>query len=226
MERSLQIGATTQCCSIHSTDANRDQVVSHLRTPRMGRRPVARYRVGKQTRRRILDATRDLLVEVGLDGTTLKAITDRAEVGAGSFYNLFDSKEDAVLEVVRSAIAAVDPDPEARGADTLGTLVEAFIRFVEDDPALARIYVTIAVSRGMVDEKVRERVLAHHVARVQRFADALRRQDPACAEEDVTQRAEATVATLTGFTVRAMIDPAFDFARHARRLLDPVGTTS
>ncbi len=39
---------------------------------------MARYRVGIETRTRILDAVRHLLGDVGFDGTTLKAITDRA----------------------------------------------------------------------------------------------------------------------------------------------------
>ena len=36
-------------------------------------------------------------------------LTDQANVGAGSFYNLFDSKEAAVFEVVHEAIEAVGP---------------------------------------------------------------------------------------------------------------------
>ena len=68
---------------------------------------MARYQAGIRTEARILDATRQLLGEVGLDGTTLKAICERAEVRVGSFYNLFDSKESVVLRVVGEAIAVV-----------------------------------------------------------------------------------------------------------------------
>src|SRR5690606_14045384 len=98
---------------------------------------VARYRVGIQTRDRILRATRRLLSEVGIDGVTLKAITDQAGVGAGSFYNLFDSKEAAVFEVVREAIEAVDPDPEGEGTDTLADLVDAFVAFMTGSSPIA-----------------------------------------------------------------------------------------
>ena len=80
---------------------------------------MARYRAGIRTEARIIDATRELLGEVGLDGTTLKAICDRAGVRAGSFYNLFESKEEVVLRVVGEAIAAVDPDPDGRHRDTV-----------------------------------------------------------------------------------------------------------
>ena len=43
---------------------------------------MARYRVGLETRERILGATRELLAEGGVDAVTLKAIAARAEVGA------------------------------------------------------------------------------------------------------------------------------------------------
>jgi AcrR family transcriptional regulator len=75
---------------------------------------VARYRVGLETRERILEATRTLLAQDGIDGVTLKRITAAADVGVGSFYNLFDSKEAVVFEVVRQALDAVDPHPGAR----------------------------------------------------------------------------------------------------------------
>ena len=93
---------------------------------------MARYQVGIRTEARILEATRELLGEFGLDGTTLKAICERAGVRVGSFYNLFDSKETVVLRVVAEAIAAVDPDPAHLGTETLNDLVEAYIAFFED----------------------------------------------------------------------------------------------
>jgi len=101
---------------------------------------LARYQAGIRTEARIIEATRELLGEVGLDGTTLKAICDRADVRAGSFYNLFESKEDAVLRVVKDAIRAVDPHPAKDAADSLHELVEAYISFVTGQSDVARVY--------------------------------------------------------------------------------------
>ena len=85
-----------------------------------------RYKAGLETRDKILQATRSLIAEVGLEGTTIKAICDRAGVLPGSFYNLFDSKEQVIITVVREAIDAVDPDPEHLGTDTVADLVDAY----------------------------------------------------------------------------------------------------
>jgi AcrR family transcriptional regulator len=184
---------------------------------------VARYRVGLETRERILSATRRLLGEVGIEGVTLKAITDQASVGAGSFYNLFDSKEEVVFEVVREAIEAVDPDPAGAGTDTLADLVEAFVQFVTESTPIARIYLQLAVGRGLTDPQVATRVLRSHRRRVERFADAVRRDRPELDEAGAEAEAEILLASLTGLALTALVDAGFDMRAHAARLLPASG---
>jgi AcrR family transcriptional regulator len=181
---------------------------------------MARYRVGLETRERILAATRRLLSEVGIEGVTLKAITAHAGVGAGSFYNLFDSKEAAVFEVVREAIEAVDPDPAGAGTDSLPDLVDAFVAFMTGSSPIARIYLQLA-GKGLTDPAIAARVLRSHQRRVERFTDAWRRTDPSLTAEEAEARAEQLLAALTGFGLTALMDPTFDMRSHARRLLPP-----
>jgi AcrR family transcriptional regulator len=176
---------------------------------------MARYQVGIRTETRILDATRELLAEGGLEATTLKAICDRAGVQAGSFYNLFASKEQAIMRVARDAIRAVDPDPDHEGTDTLDDLVSAYIRFITDQPELARIYLQIAVS-GSNDNSVARRFLRHHVRRVERFAATIRRAHPDLSPSEATMNAEVLLGALDGLAFRWVLDQTFDFARHAR----------
>lgn len=180
---------------------------------------MARYRVGLETRERILAATRRTLSEVGIEGVTLKAITDQAGVGAGSFYNLFASKEEAVLEVVRESIEAVDPDPEGAGTDTLADLVDAFVTFMTGSSPIARIYLQLAVGRGLTDRYVANRVLRSHRSRVERFTDAWLREDPSLSEEEARRRAEVMLSALTGLGLSSLLDPTFDMRVHARELL-------
>jgi len=138
---------------------------------------VARYQVGIQTEAKIIEATRALLAEGGMEAATLKAICDRAEVRSGSFYNLFDSKEDVIIHVVRESINAVDPDPDHAGTDTVGDLVSAYIRFFEEEPQLAKVYVMAALTGDSPANGARRRFLRHHLRRVERFADAMARAD-------------------------------------------------
>jgi AcrR family transcriptional regulator len=179
---------------------------------------VARYRVGLETRERILEATRTLLAESGIDGITLKRITAAAEVGVGSFYNLFDSKEAAVFEVIRQALDAVDPHPGRGDGDTLEELIDAFVTFMTGSSTIARIYLQLA-GLGLTDPAIAQRVLRSHRRRVQRFAAACRSDDPSLSQEEAREQAETVMAALTGLGLTALIDPSFDMRAHAARLL-------
>lgn len=208
---------------------------------------MARSRVGRETRARILEATRALLGEAGLEGTTLQAICGRAAVGAGSFYNLFASKEAAVLSVVREAIEAVDPegrgrvDPEGRrpvdvdldaeeersseeAADhppeTVADLVDAYLRFLTREPGLARIYVQAAVAWGRADPSLAARFRRHQAIRLERFSAAIRRGDPDIDDGEVRRRAELLLAILYGLTLSWLLDPSIELDRHREALLD------
>ncbi|MEA3501255.1 MAG: TetR/AcrR family transcriptional regulator [Actinomycetota bacterium] len=176
---------------------------------------MARYQVGIRTETKIIEATRELLAEGGIEAATLKAICDRAGVQAGSFYNIFPSKEQAIMQVARDAIQAVDPNPEHSGTDTLEDLVDAYIRFVVDQSDLARIYLQLAVS-GSSDDSVARRFLRHHVRRVERFADAIGRSGTSVSGVDETTRAEVLLGALDGLAFRWVLDRSFDFAKHAR----------
>ena len=179
---------------------------------------LARYQAGIRTEARITDATRELLGEVGLEGTTLKAICDRAGVRAGSFYNLFDTKDDAVLRVVKDAIRAVDPNPSKDVPDTLEELVEAYISFITGQPVVARVYLKIAIS-GATNGTLGESVRHHHERRVARFSAAIAQEHPELDDAEATARAEIILATLSGLAFMWMLEPKLDFPSRARMAL-------
>jgi AcrR family transcriptional regulator len=181
--------------------------------------PVMRYKAGLETRDKILLATRRLIAKEGLDGTTIKAICDQAGVLPGSFYNLFDSKEQAILTVVRQAIDAIDPDPDHTGSDTLSDLIDAYIKFVTEQGDLARVYIRLALSGGANNSEIRGRTMRHHEARVARFSAAMARAHPEMSREETDRRAETLVSALNGITLHRVMDPDFDVGIHARALL-------
>ena len=96
----------------------------------MKKRPyksLVRQRQAGDTRRRIVDAARQLLQSAGYDGMTIEAIAQRAEVSAQSVYAIFRSKTgiltelldqstfgDEYEEAVRQAMSASDPETRLR----------------------------------------------------------------------------------------------------------------
>ena len=177
---------------------------------------MARYQAGLRTEAKIVEATRSLLAKGGLEALTLKAICDEADVKAGSFYNLFDSKEEVVLRVVRESIDAVDPDPQGAGTDSVDDLVAAFLRFFAEQPQMAKVYVIAAVNTEASDNGARRRFLRHHQRRVERFADAMSRGDSSLSPSDATIKAELLLGALDGLAFRWALDSTFEFASYAR----------
>ena len=180
---------------------------------------MARYKVGIQTRSRILAATQDLLAEVGFEATTLKAICDRAGIQSGSFYNLFRSKDEAVLSVLREAIAPVDPDPAGEGSDSIHDLVYAYVDFITGNTGMARVYLQLAATAATTDERLRARVVRHHQHRIRRFSEAIQRGDPDLSIYDASYRAQMLIASLNGLVLEWTILPDFDFRKYADALI-------
>jgi len=103
-----------------------------LRLAKTKRRPYqsrVRERQADDTRRRIVEATRQLLQTEGYDGMTIEAIARRAEVSAPSVYAIFKSKTGLFIalldqsmfgadyeEVVRQTLNATDPETRLRRA--------------------------------------------------------------------------------------------------------------
>lgn len=181
---------------------------------------MARYKAGIETRTRILHATQHLLSEVGFEGVTVKGICDAADIKAGSFYNLFPSKDEAVLTVIRRAITAVDPDPAGQGTDSIGELVDAYVNFVLKDSVMGRVYIQLAVNGAISQDHIGGRIRRHHEQRVLRFADALQRQRPDMSAEAARRHMEIFLAGVNGLTIQWSLDPTFDLRGHVDQLAE------
>lgn len=59
---------------------------------------VSRRRL--QTRKRLLKAAYEVMSKQGVDGATIQEITERADVGFGTFYSYFKSKDDLAAQVL------------------------------------------------------------------------------------------------------------------------------
>ena len=71
------------------------QEAADVREPRGARRK-------RETRARLLDAALKLMSERGMEGVAINEITEAADVGFGSFYNHFESKEAIYATLIES----------------------------------------------------------------------------------------------------------------------------
>jgi AcrR family transcriptional regulator len=61
----------------------------------------------QHTRRRLLDAAADTYAIVGVEGATISAITERADVGLGTFYLHFEDKEAIAVSVCSVVVTRI-----------------------------------------------------------------------------------------------------------------------
>jgi AcrR family transcriptional regulator len=88
-----------------------------------------RQRRVKTTRRKILNAARETFAEKGLDLSTIDDITERADVGKGTFYYHFHEKNEVISslikEMMEELIQRIEENCEA--ADDLTALLDTII---------------------------------------------------------------------------------------------------
>lgn len=126
------------------------------------RSPSARVQRRQQrTRAQLIRAAAQVIADKGVDGLRLREVTDAADVGFGSFYNYFESKEELVEAVVLELMSSL--------AQTLIAHVEAFtdpaaaasaahrwfVRNATEDPETARLMVNL----DQADVQFQERIL-------------------------------------------------------------------
>jgi AcrR family transcriptional regulator len=106
-----------------------------LKVPREGRIPRVQAR-SIETRQQILSAAATLFREQGYKATTLRDIAKQLDMGAGSLYYHFASKDEIIHEVLDLGISAIDR--------AVGAALDA----VPDAPPLERLRVAIRAATG------------------------------------------------------------------------------
>ena len=105
-----------------------------------GKRPVGRgERRRQETRAKLIRAAHELMAEKGIGATTIQEITDTADVGFGSFYNHFESKQAIVQTIIDETI------------ESYGDALDHISDEVEDPAEIVAASVRYVVMRGCED---------------------------------------------------------------------------
>lgn len=120
-----------------------------------GREPVGREGAAADQRRRILEATAELIAKQGYPETTMEEIVRRAKVGYATFYKHYPDKEAAFLALLDAATAhtverveGAYEREEGPWPDRVGAALGALFEDVAAYPAAARCVLVEAVAAG------------------------------------------------------------------------------
>ena len=119
------------------------------------RHPDRHVRRRMQTRSKLLEAARTLFARQGVEKTRINEITDQADVGFGSFYNHFESKEAIVEAVLAETIAGQGAAIEAVTADlddpaeVVAVAHRYFVNLARTDPDWAWLLIRLDISHDV-----------------------------------------------------------------------------
>jgi AcrR family transcriptional regulator len=186
-----------------------------MTTPTGAPAPAAAGGARDERAERILDAAADLLVAWGYRRVTIDEVARRADVGKGTVYLHFSTKEVLFLTVtMRAQARLIDLLLEHIAADPSAILLSRFTRFVHrmvhDDP-LIRAMVTadsdtlgslVRSAPGVIDGVMAERArsIGAYLA-VLREHGLIRTDEPADRQQDVL------TAVLLGFLIAPLYTP-------------------
>ncbi|MDO4914463.1 TetR/AcrR family transcriptional regulator [Corynebacterium sp.] len=92
------------------------------------------------TRKRIIEAALNLFLEQGFEQASVAQISEAADIGKGTFFTYFSTKQD-VLSFLGEQVLAImveADDPSERSADRLRHIFTSAATWFEDNEALAR----------------------------------------------------------------------------------------
>lgn len=132
----------------------------------------------RETVERILTATRELILEEGVDAATTTAVAARAGVGASSLYRFFSDRDELFARLLEGEVEQIEKTAEAVEAqwelvsirDYVKHMLEMFLAYHEENPLFVRLWfggrvspAVTAIARAgnvAVAERTRERFLA------------------------------------------------------------------
>jgi AcrR family transcriptional regulator len=110
--------------------------------------------------RRLLDAAGQLIAENGVKNLRISDVTDRADLGFGTFYTYFETKDALIEAVVAEAVAQLAStigsaalefsDP----AEAASVSYRRFLRFGVAEPQLARVLVELDRANNIFEDAV------------------------------------------------------------------------
>lgn len=117
----------------------------------------------------LVEATMDCIVEIGIQGTSVRAVAAKAGVSNGLIRHHFLSKENLIAEAYSRTIAIITGPPLAVAAED-GSPVERLRRFVAAsisgpvaEPRILSLWATF-ISQLHINERFREIHRTHYVA--------------------------------------------------------------
>ncbi len=162
--------------------------------------PLTRHeRRRQQTRKLLIQTTLELVLEKGYEAISIQEITDRADLGRGTFYIHFKDKEDVAWAAIQDLILEMEQQAHRQFADRIPEQVEyyALLNIFHHSAQNRDLYRVVFGSKGSASLAGRVQDLLAKIfladIRERRGSEAARREVP---DEFLAQMMTGLVARL------------------------------
>jgi AcrR family transcriptional regulator len=146
---------------------------------------------GQRRVEQILDAAESVFAELGVDGTSMQLIADRAESSVGSLYHFFPNKDAIVAlgaryaEVIRVTNEEAMPLEMAHlpAEELFERILTSQVRFIERTPAFDAVHLAVQRNCPAINDALNQALVGHvgkflalrypHATELQRAASAM-----------------------------------------------------
>jgi len=201
-------------------------------TPKSGPGSRGRYPKGVMRRQQILDRTIEVFAQLGLEGTSLRAIGEAIGVSHAALRRYFETREELFLEILREKDrqALLDAQESGRASTDFAGHLDSYASGAPGLMSLRHSMVARALepgneySRTFFVERYRQlRADALEILRLAQGAGLIREDIP------LESASALLIAAMDGLSTQWLLDPEVDL--HAgmelyERLLRPVGGTT
>ncbi|HEX2712176.1 MAG TPA: TetR/AcrR family transcriptional regulator [Candidatus Acidoferrales bacterium] len=123
-------------------------------------RPGRRERRGAETREKIFRAALELFGKRGFQATTVEDITEAADVGKGTFFNYFPTKEHILAAFGQIQRAKIEQASTVarEGREPMRNVLRGMVRALSEEPGRSPAFFRSVLSAMLSSEAVRDRV--------------------------------------------------------------------
>lgn len=140
-----------------------------------------RVRERELRRRAILEAAKEVFLEKGFESARMEDIAERCELGKGTLYFYFRSKEELYLALLQEGVNELFErienklEEEGEVEEVLRKVGEEFWNFYEDNKAFFRLFVFGRRRVSFIPEEVRRSNVNRGIRYLQRFSELLKK---------------------------------------------------
>lgn len=184
-------------------------------------RQPRRSRGQDERRERIVEAARECIVLSGIHGAAMAEIAERAELGVGQVYRIFESKEALIARIatddlaeMRAMLDALDGRPAGLLDEICALVPQSIDRCFDPRRVALRTELAAEAARNPRVAEILRAVDQQGRAAFERLMSALRRPDDAAS--DFRARCEFVHVLFDGLAIRSINHPQADRATLTR----------